>query len=624
MAAALRDRIDAPERWLYQLPTVCIAASAVAIAWRHDGSVLASDWLPYAALITLVLAALLSSSAFALSPFPLACAALVVGFGVWTAISASWSPVPSLARDEFLLCSLYGFTIVLQARGIRAESDRITGIAIVVLALGASAVAVAASARLGDDPESLYVGGRLVAPISYVNAAAAFFLVGLWPALVLAARRELHPLLRGTALAAGAAMLAGWLGTQSKGGAIALAVSAIVVFCVVPGRLRLLVPTALTAALVLSQYDTLTEPFRAQDDVDAIRRAARGLARDHSGRARHRSRLRTRRQPAADRQARPPSGGDRGRGPRCARSRGRIRYAADRRVDDRSTFVQDQWESFKRSRATESGSSHLVNLGSNRYDFWRVSLAGFEEHPLAGIGGRGFGPRYLQYGDSNETPARAHSLPLDALLETGVVGLMLLLAAFAAILAGLVRQLGTAAGAAAFGALVYFAVHAAGDWVWTFPAVGLPLFALVGLALAPVGGRALAGRRGGIAAAAVAVFALVAFTLPWLSSRVTSSVLTGEAEVGTLRWARALDPLAVEPYLAEAAVASGPEEAIPPLERAVEKEPRAVGHRYLLGNAYLEAGQADEALAQLAVANELFPGDEDIRKALAEARRAAG
>ena len=623
MAAALRDRIGPPERWLYPLPTVCIAASAVAIAWRHDGSVLASDWLPYAALITLVLAALLSSSAFALSPLPLACAALVVGFGVWTAISASWSPVPSLARDEFLLCSLYGFTIVLQARGIRAESDRITGIAIVVLALGASAVAVAASARLGDDPESLYVGGRLVAPISYVNAAAAFFLVGLWPALVLAARRELHPLLRGTALAAGAAMLAGWLGTQSKGGAIALAVSAIVVFGVVPGRLRLLLPTALTAVLVLSQYDALTEPFRAQDDVDAIRRAGAvwlvltaaafvaGLAYALGDR-----RLRI---------------GERGR--RAAVIAVAVlgalalavgTYAADRRIDDRSTFVQDQWEIFKRSQATESGSSHLVNLGSNRYDFWRVSLAGFEEHPLAGIGGRGFGPRYLQYGDSYETPARAHSLPLDALLETGVMGLVLLLAAFAAILAGLVRRLSTAAGAAAFGALVYFAVHAAGDWVWTFPAVGLPLFALVGIALAPVGGRALAGRRAGIAAAAVAVFALVAFTLPWLSSRVTSSVLTGEAEVGTLRWARALDPLAVEPYLAEAAVASGPEEAIPPLERAVEKEPRAVGHRYLLGKAYLEAGRADEALAQLAVANELFPGDEDIREALAEARRAAG
>ncbi len=390
-----------------------------------------------------------------------------------------------------------------------------------------------------------------------------------------------------------------------------------------PGRLRLLVPTALTAVLVLSQYNPLTEPFRAQDDVDAIRRAgavwllitAAGLV---AGLA----------YALADNRLRI---GDRGRRTAViavaalgvlALAVGAV--AADRRIDDRSTFVQDQWEIFKRSQAEESGSSHLVNLGSNRYDFWRVSLSGFEEHPLAGIGGRGFGPRYLQHGDSYETPARAHSLPLDALLETGVVGLILLLAAFAAILAGVAIRLSTAAGAAAFGALVYFAVHAAGDWVWTFPAVGLPLFALVGIALAPVGGRALTGRTAGIAAAAVAIFAVVAFLPPWLSSRVTSSVLTGAAEVGSLRWARALDPLAVEPYLAEAAVASRPDEAIPPLERAVEKEPRAVGHRYLLGKAYLEAGRAEDARAQLAVANVLFPGDEDIREALAAARRAAG
>ena len=299
-------------------------------------------------------------------------------------------------------------------------------------------------------------------------------------------------------------------------------------------------------------------------------------------------------------------------------------WQADRRIDDRSTFVQDQWEIFKRSQATESGSSHLVNLGSNRYDFWRVSLAGFEEHPLAGIGGRGFGPRYLQYGDSYETPTRAHSLPLDALLETGIVGLILLLAAFAAILVGLARRLSTVAGAAAFGALAYFAVHAAGDWVWTFPAVGLPLFALVGTALAPDGGRVLGGRTAAVAAAGVALFALIAFVPPWLSSRVTDSVLTGETDAGSLRWARALDPLSVEPYLAEAAVASRPEDAIPPLERAVEKEPRAVGHRYLLGRAYLAAGRPADARRQLAVAAALFPGDEDIRNALAEARRAAG
>jgi hypothetical protein len=170
---------------------------------------------------------------------------------------------------------------------------------------------------------------------------------------------------------------------------------------------------------------------------------------------------------------------------------------------------------------------------------------------------------------------------------------------------------------------VYFAVHAGGDWVWTFPAVGLPLFALIGIALAPAHGWALVGRRAGIAAAAVALFALAAFMPPWLSSRVTTSVLAGETDVESLRWARALDPLAVEPYLAEAALATDPGEAIPPLERAVDKEPRAVNHRLLLGRAYLAAGRAADALEQLLVADALFPGDDDIRKALARARRAA-
>jgi O-antigen ligase len=496
-------------------------------------------------------------------------------------------------------------------------------LAVVVVALGASAFSVAVSARFGAHPEALYVGGRLVAPISYVNAAAAFFLVGLWPALVLAARRGLHPLLRGVALAAATAMLAGWLGTQSKGGAVALVVSAIAVFAFVPGRLRLLVPTLLTGILVLSQYHPLTGPFRAQDDIEAARRAgtvwllivAAALV---AGLAYALADGRLRITPRAHKTA-----------AIAVAAAGALALAvgawqADRRIDDRSAFLQEQWEIFKRSQPTESGSSHLVNLGSNRYDFWRVSLAGFEDHPIGGIGGRGFGPWYLQHGDSYETPARAHSLPLDALLETGIIGLGLLLAAFAAILAGLVRRLDTVAGAAAFGALVYFAVHAGGDWVWTFPAVGLPLFALIGLALAPADGWALAGRRAAVAAAAVAVFALAAFMPPWLSSRVTNSALSGETEVESLRWARALDPLAVEPYLAEAALATSPGEAISPLESAVEKEPRAVNHRLVLGRAYLAAGRAGDALEQLRVADALFPGDDDIRETLARARRAAG
>lgn len=592
----------------------------MALAWPHDGSVLASDWLPYAALNALVLAAVLSSSAARFSRPLLTCLTLVGSFGIWTAISASWSPVPALARDEFLLIALYGFVLVSQGRGFGSQTGRFLPLFVIVGALGASAVATAANIRFGEDPLSLYVGGRLVAPISYVNAAAAFFLVGFWPALVLAAQRGFHALVRGAAVAAAAAMLAGWLMTQSKGAAVALLLSAVAVFAVLPGRLRLLVPTALVSALVLTQYYPLTAPFRDPEDVDVVRHAgtvallvaaaalvlgiAYALVDERLTLSPQARKLATIGVAAAG-----------------VLALGVGVWQAERRIDGHAAFVRDQWQTFKQSRATESGSSHLVNLGSNRYDFWRASLAGFEEHPVAGIGSRGFGPWYLQRGRSDETPARAHSLPFDTLLETGLVGTALLAAAFAALLVALFRRRHTVAAAAAFGALAYFAVHAGGDWVWTFPAVGLPVFALLGLAFAADDGALVAGRRATIAAAAVAVFAVVAFVPPWLSSRITSGVLAGDTRVESLRWARALDPLSVEPYLAEAAVARRPEDAIPPLERAVEKEPRAVSNRYLLGRAYLAAGRRAEARAELLAARALFPRDEDIRKALAETRR---
>src|SRR5205085_2896468 len=95
-------------------------------------------------------------------------------------------------------------------------------------------------------------------------------------------------------------------------------------------------------------------------------------------------------------------------------------------VDRPGHFLADKWRSFKTLPSTRQGSSHLFSLGSNRYDFWRVALRTFEDHPLAGVGGRGFAAAYLQDGRSIETPQRAHSLELDELSETGIVGFTLL------------------------------------------------------------------------------------------------------------------------------------------------------------------------------------------------------
>ena len=97
------------------LPVLCATVVALALAWRLDGSILAPDWLPYASLIALVAATVLYSSACRPPTLPLVCAVFVAAFGIWTGVSAIWSPAPALARNEFLLSSLYAFSLILPA-----------------------------------------------------------------------------------------------------------------------------------------------------------------------------------------------------------------------------------------------------------------------------------------------------------------------------------------------------------------------------------------------------------------------------------------------------------------------------------------------------------------------------
>jgi hypothetical protein len=594
---------------------LCATVVALALAWRLDGSILAPDWLPYASLVALLAATVLYSSACRPPTLPLVCAVCLTAFGIWTGVSAIWSPVPALARNEFLLALLYAFLLILPALTPQTAKSCQIALIGVTFALGASAVAIALAARFGADPGGLYEDGRLTAPVSYVNAQAAFFLVGLWPALVLAARREVNVVVRALSLGFATAMLAGWLSTQSKGAAVAVVASALVVFAAVPGRLRLLVPTLATVALVAPQYDGLTEAFRA-DGVDAAARHAGGvaLALFLAGVAVGGAYALLDNRLTMPARARRVAAIAVAAGATLVAGVGAVQVA--RHVDDPRDFVSEKWESFKQLPTTETGSSHLLSLGSNRYDFWRVSLAGFADHPVAGIGGRGFGPIYLHEGRSTETPVRAHSLPLDVLLETGIVGFSLLAGFFVLVVVGIWRRLDTVAGAAALGTLAYFSVHASGDWIWTFPAVGIPVFLVLGIALASGEVRPLPRPAALVAGTAAVAAALLLFAPPWLSERVTERALAGGSPDADLVWARRLDPLTVAPLLAEAKLAVDPEQAVAALERAAAKEPRNATVRYLLGVAYADAGRPREARAELLEARRLYPGSEEIARAL--------
>jgi hypothetical protein len=612
------------------VPVTALSVGLLGLAWRERGSVLAEDWLAYALGAGLLLGTVLASgSGFRPARSAIIGLAALVGLSLWTAVSASWSPVQALARDEALLVLFYAVALSVPLVTLRSKGERLAAAAIIVAASATLAVAISLRLVLADDPSELYWIGRLATPVRYPGALAAIFLVSFWPAAALAARRSLPLAPRALAFAGAVALLAGWLMTQSRAAAVSLAVSAILVFAVTPARLRLLVPVLLAAALVLPSYDALTEPFgerESADFADAIRDAGTwalgvsvaglvvGLA-----------------YAVVDRSVLIPAPLARASGvfalavAALAATIGIATFVVA--VDEPGGYLQDRWEEFKRQPDRETGSSHFATLGSNRYDFWRVALDEFRAHPIAGAGARAFGSFYLRDGRTEETPQRGHSLELDLLSETGVVGVGLLAAAllpYAWILFRRARSDLLATGV--LGGAAYWFAHASVDWTWTFAVAGIPFFLLLGVGAA--GGESSAPRERRIAmpaalpiGLALAVAAVLAFAPPWVSARYTARALEQSSAAATdeLRSARRLDPLSIDPFLAEAELASSPQEAIPPLEEAVEREPRSLGPRYLLGLAYLDAGRRVEARRELREALRLAPQSDAVRRALRRA-----
>lgn len=607
------------------LPTAAIAAAAaVQLGWRLTGSVAAADWLGTALVVALLLAAVLLSGGAALPSRPaLAAIGALLAYAGWVALSLAWTPVPTLGKEEAQLTLLYALTLAVPLVTLRGSLERVGTLAALALVPGGIAVATALELVTARAPQVLFGDGRLEFPVSYANANAALFLLGLWPALALAAGRALPVALRATALAAASACLAGWIATQSKGGAVGLAASALAVFAVAPGRLRLALPALLAAAPAAALAGPLTEPYRSEGLPDAAAGAGRALllATGIALAAGAAYALIDRRDLLSERAVRVAGRVAAVSLAVAAVAATTVLVSATGRPDD---SLASAWDAFSEYYPDEGGAgTHLATLGgSNRYDFWRVALAGAAEEPLAGVGARGFGPLYLQEGRSHETPARTHSLVFEVLLEGGVVGLALLAGALGLALwlvAGAARRR-RLHGVAALGGCVGWLAHASVDWTWTFPSTGLLFFLLLGVGCtrhdSPLPRRAALP-----AGAATALAGLALLGGPWLSARLAERALARPERAGTdLAWARRLDPISIYPYFVEAAIAPTRRAAVAPLQRAADKEPRSVATRYALGVALLDAGEAGRAREELTAAARLSPGNPIVRAALDRAR----
>jgi tetratricopeptide (TPR) repeat protein len=586
-----------------------LAAVVVLVAWAtsQDGYPV-TDWAPGALVLValLVVAAVVVPGRLADVPALVRIAlALLSAFTLWSFASIAWAADQAAAWEGANRTLLYLVVFALFALWPQREQGS-------SLILGAWTLAMAVLAAItllrvagSPHPRTFFAGDRLIDPAGYPNANAAIFLMPLWPALSLARAPRLPWALRGVLAAAAVVLADTALLSQSRGSLFAVPIVVLLMFVLLPGRVRLfavLVPVAAAVAASAPAVLRAGDRLGAQGDPgSAIAAATRAalIAALAAGvvvavaAAVERSREHDR--ALAERLHRV------GALAAALVAVGAI-VAGLAVAGDPVARIRDGWHSFRGGYAESSAGSRLVGgLGSNRYDFYRVALDRFAAHPLEGIGADNFSQDYLVARRSDETPRYPHSVELRTLSETGIVGALLLGGALAAALAAalgaglaarrrggpLAGEVGAGAldaglaaarrggplvgavGAGALGAFAYWFVHGSADWFWEFAGLGAPAFAALGLAgaLAP---RSLAPSRGvkplrstpvAVAVAVVtAALAATSLALPWLAELDVQRAAQEwpqqpQKAYARLHQAAELNPLAARPHLIAGGIA---------------------------------------------------------------------
>ena len=198
---------------------------------------------------------------------------------------------------------------------------------------------------------------------------------------------------------------------------------------------------------------------------------------------------------------------------------------------------------------------------NNRLQWWREAGRIFGDHPAGGSGAGTFEIARTQVRRNADFVTEPHSIPLQVIAGTGIVGGALLIVFVAATGLGIVRSLRRLDGdehAAAIALAVLpvaYAAHALVDFDLDFLALTGPALLVTGVVLGV--GRPL--RRGGsglaapLAFAAVALAAVVSLGSPWLAARKVDSA-TRALGLGNLAQtvteadgARSLNPLSPDP-----------------------------------------------------------------------------
>jgi hypothetical protein len=139
------------------------------------------------------------------------------------------------------------------------------------------------------------------------------------------------------------------------------------------------------------------------------------------------------------------------------------------------SLTQRAWRNFKAppAQAANLNKRLFTVSGNGRYQLWRIALDDARNHPWLGSGAGSYERYFLRHQPAQVGRVRdAHSLYMETLAELGPLGLALLVVVLGTPLAVAVKRRRPITAIAA-GGYVVFLVHAATDWDWELPAVGL-------------------------------------------------------------------------------------------------------------------------------------------------------
>ncbi len=417
----------------------------------------------------------------------------------WSYLSITWaqSPGDALTGSNRALLYLLVFATML----VLPWTVRGALLALLVFAVGVGVVAVVLLFRLADAAHvaDLIIGGRLAAPTGYFNSTAALFTMQALVAIALAARRELPAPLRGALIAFACAGLQLAVTVQSRGWLFTLPLVAIVAIIVIPDRLRVAATAVLPAAGAVVPIHRLL----------AVYQNSSGAALNHAAsRAGHAALLICLVEffvatvlawgdalipPLAPSAARRRVLGSAAiAGAVAAGVLGGLAVSHGHPV----RFVKREWNGFSHVQTAPS-QSHFTDVGTQRYDFWRVALDAFVAHPIGGLGQDNFDDYYVPRRRTYSEPSYTHSIELRLLTHTGLVGFVLFVtftvAAIVAVMPARRRRgLEAFVAATALLPLIVWLIHGSIDWFWEIPALSAPALGFLGVAGA-LGSAARAG-----------------------------------------------------------------------------------------------------------------------------------